>query len=36
MSINNYTTQITSRNENTSNDYLMYLSEKISKNLQPK
>ena len=36
MSINNYTTQITSRNENTSNDYLMCLYEKISKNLQNK
>ena len=38
MSINNYTTQITSRNDNTStsNDYLTYLCEKISKNLQNK
>ena len=33
MSIN-YTSQITSRNENTVDDYLTYLCEKISKNLQ--
>jgi len=33
MSIN-YTSQITSRNENTVDDYLTYLFEKISKNLQ--
>ena len=33
MSINNiYTTQLSSRNDNISNDYLNYLCEKISKN----